>query len=353
MNFQREGWVKAYKKESLTNKSAPVHVRGLRYYLLVLAEDDGTLLRVHSGHEMVSSLDTSADSPRTRPRTNPDTSRTGADNVRTTSGRVVDALVDVLAPADFEREMTRVGIQFLLADGYLSLDTETGRIWITNFVEAQRSRTKDAERKAKRRASEKARAAAGTEQVDLDTSADSPRTVRGHSAESPLEKKRREEKRNTAAAAAVARASDAVGSSSGKGEQQVTPHSEPVAPSTTKVPCPADLRLTSDQAATLQTSLPGLEQWAVDALTTKFVAKHQADQSDTRSLVNWRKALSSAICGDWQHPSRRPTKPHPDEAETAEALKRRQARNRALIAADTDRRRQELEAFAAAGGGAR
>ena len=69
------------------------------------------------------------------------------------------------------------------------------------------------------------------------------------------------------------------------------------------VPCPGDLHLTTDQRATVEMHLPG---WAVDILTTKFVAKSQASPGDRRSREHWLKGLAVAVVGDWNNPRTRP-----------------------------------------------
>jgi hypothetical protein len=91
------------------------------------------------------------------------------------------------------------------------------------------------------------------------------------------------------------------------------PEANPKQQQQQRLPCPADLELTGGQRATLETAMiPG---WAMEALTTKFRAKHTADPTDVRSLVAWRKSLASAIAGDWNDPQRRP-KPPERNAET-------------------------------------
>lgn len=86
-----------------------------------------------------------------------------------------------------------------------------------------------------------------------------------------------------------------------------------VATESSKIPCPKDLALTEAQRSTLETALiPG---WAIDVITTSFVASAVADQSDVRHLAHWRKCLSKAISGNWNDSSKRPKKPRPEEAE--------------------------------------
>lgn len=77
-----------------------------------------------------------------------------------------------------------------------------------------------------------------------------------------------------------------------------------------QIPCPSNLKLTSDQRGVLETSLvPG---WAIDEITKAAVASYAADQTDKRPLVAWRKCLAKAIAGSWNDPRRRPKKP-PEE----------------------------------------
>ena len=84
--------------------------------------------------------------------------------------------------------------------------------------------------------------------------------------------------------------------------------SEPV-----KIPCPDSLSLTREQRATLETSM--VPDWAIDQITTMFVAGAQADQSDRRTMVVWRKCLSKAISGTWNDPGKRPKKIDPSAAQ--------------------------------------
>jgi hypothetical protein len=79
-----------------------------------------------------------------------------------------------------------------------------------------------------------------------------------------------------------------------------------------KIPCPSDLQLGSDQVGTLTSS--GIPDWAIQILTTQFVASSSADPSDIRTLVAWRKCLSRAISGNWNDRSKRPKKPEADES---------------------------------------
>lgn len=77
-------------------------------------------------------------------------------------------------------------------------------------------------------------------------------------------------------------------------------------------PCPADLQLSEAQIATLATGGISVPEWAIVAITQKFVAKAVADQADLRTLVSWRKCLAAAVTGDWRDPSKKPKKPDVD-----------------------------------------
>jgi len=70
-----------------------------------------------------------------------------------------------------------------------------------------------------------------------------------------------------------------------------------------KIPCPAGLRLTDDQRATLETAM--VPDWAIDALTPEVVAGFQGDPDDHRPLSAWRKCLARAVGGRWNDPRRR------------------------------------------------
>jgi hypothetical protein len=84
-----------------------------------------------------------------------------------------------------------------------------------------------------------------------------------------------------------------------------------------EISCPSDLKLTDDQRNTLALNL-SIPPWAFDVLTTKFVASNQADTSDRRSLVVWRKCLSQAISGWWNNATTRPKKPTTVDSESIE-----------------------------------
>lgn len=100
----------------------------------------------------------------------------------------------------------------------------------------------------------------------------------------------------------------------------------------TKVPCPADLRLNHSQVEQLKMQI-GLEEWAADELTARFVSKALADPTDCRTLVAWRKSLAVAVAGDWRDPRKKPTKPDsPNAAEIAAAKARREAGAKFLAA---------------------
>jgi hypothetical protein len=95
-------------------------------------------------------------------------------------------------------------------------------------------------------------------------------------------------------------------------DQERASGTHPVAAASgSKVPCPKDLTITDDQRATLAMT-PGVPDWAIDALTRRFIGNNQADPEDQRPLVTWRKCLWQAIVGDWNNPAKRPRKPEPE-----------------------------------------
>jgi hypothetical protein len=50
----------------------------------------------------------------------------------------------------------------------------------------------------------------------------------------------------------------------------------------------------------------GVEGWAIDALTARFVAKAMADKRDRKTREHWSKCLVMSISCDWHDPSKRP-----------------------------------------------
>ncbi len=82
------------------------------------------------------------------------------------------------------------------------------------------------------------------------------------------------------------------------------------------VACPKDLRLTDDQVGIQeQASVP---PWAIAVITADFVAKYVGDPDDKRTLVNWRKGLSTTISRRWNNPDQRPKKPVETTKEAAD-----------------------------------
>lgn len=104
-----------------------------------------------------------------------------------------------------------------------------------------------------------------------------------------------------------------------------------------QIPCPSDLALTPDQVGTLETS--GVSSYAIRILTSKFVVGAQADPSDLRTLVVWRKCLSAAITGTWNDRSKRPRDPG-DEDQNGETQR---ARERELTERHEAKLRQQTE----------
>ena len=72
------------------------------------------------------------------------------------------------------------------------------------------------------------------------------------------------------------------------------------------IECPADLKLTAEQAKVLETAM--IPVWAIELLTVQFVASQVVD-SKPRPLDAWLKCLSKSITSSWNDPSRRPKKP--------------------------------------------
>ena len=111
MNYGTEGWYKLYVRESTEDRLLPVFNRALRDFLLRLAKsrEDATILR--------------------------STKNPGAD-----LARALNATAD-------ETALVEAYVQSMLDDGYLSHDG--ARLWITNFVDAQRLKSPGAMRQDK------------------------------------------------------------------------------------------------------------------------------------------------------------------------------------------------------------
>jgi hypothetical protein len=109
VRFDRESWRKLYVAESIEHRLLPLFARGLRDYLLRLAEDDGTLLR--------STKDPAGD------------------------------LFRVLNALPRERKQVTEAVTELQRIGYLNYSD--GRLWIAKFHEAQTARSKNAVRQAR------------------------------------------------------------------------------------------------------------------------------------------------------------------------------------------------------------
>lgn len=248
MNYDTEAWYKLYIRESTEDKLLPVLNRALRDFLLRLAKSrsDATILGK--------------------------TNAPGEDLARAlgTSGAEADTI------AEYVRSM--------LGDGYLS--HRRGRLWITNFVEAQQARTPGARRqKTYRDKGGKSRTTDGVE-THADVTPVDDSDVTGD-AQVTSQKIRSDPRR-----------SDPIRS-------ETTAREAPAV--VAKVPCPKDLALTADQLATLLTA--GIPAYAVTASATKFVGKATADPADLRTPTTWRKCLAAAVSGDWNDPNRRPKSP--------------------------------------------
>jgi hypothetical protein len=114
-----------------------------------------------------------------------------------------------------------------------------------------------------------------------------------------------------------------------------------------KIPVPNDLSLTEGQAATLL-STPGIPQWAQDRMTVEFIASHQADPNDKRTLVVWRKCLSKAMCGTWNNSAKRPRLESPGVAAVPAETPEQKARRKQLEAERDEEHRRKLREEAAA-----
>jgi hypothetical protein len=161
--------------------------------------------------------------------------------------------------------------------GYLKLTR--GRLWLPRFEEGQKARSPG----AKRQAAYKARKAGGGDDgggsaTSPEASSEaSPDNVSGDVSGDTQGDVTREEKRNE--------------------ETRTTPLAV-VGVGDFEVPCPADLTLTDAQIGTINTGNP-IPSGAISWLTRRFVANYQADQSDKRTIVVWRKCLSKAVSGGW------------------------------------------------------
>lgn len=171
MNYEVEAWYKLYIRESTEDKVLPVLNRALRDFLLRFAKsrDDATILGK--------------------------TATPGEDLARALGAHQTEAALIV----EF--------VQSMLGDGYLS--HRKGRLWITNFVDAQQSRTPGARRqkvyregKKKSQQGDATKSNAGvTSTSDSDITVASPVTSQKSRSETRRDEKNRDE--TTAGAAAV------------------------------------------------------------------------------------------------------------------------------------------------------
>lgn len=118
MRFDREPWVKLYKRESPHHRLMSLEARCFRDFLLRHANDDGVLL------------------PRTK--------------------NVARDLCKVVAADSKDARKVRQWVKELTDVGYLSV-SETGEVIIKKFVEGQAARTKNAERQARWKAKQKSK----------------------------------------------------------------------------------------------------------------------------------------------------------------------------------------------------
>ncbi len=182
-------------------------------------------------------------------------------------------LVRLLNAARAERGTICKAYEDLIRIGYLSYENE--RLWVTKFRDAQTARTPGAKRQAEfKERHRKPSSVTSPDALPVTLPGDAPQTLQ-------IDETRRDETTTT-------------GGGNGQG------------------PCPADLKLTDGQRKTLESSMiPG---WAIDEITSAFVAKYQADQADRRTLVVWRKCLSTAVSSTWNDPNKRPRKPEAGES---------------------------------------
>jgi hypothetical protein len=111
VNFDRESWRKLYVRESAEDRLLPLLCRGLRDYLLRHAKDDGTIL-------------TRTEDP-------------------------AGDLARALTAHSHEAKPVQGFVRMLLDTGFLS--HVSGRLWITNFADAQAARSAGARRQKKYR----------------------------------------------------------------------------------------------------------------------------------------------------------------------------------------------------------
>jgi hypothetical protein len=104
-DWRKERWRRQHIREPLQERLWSVVARGLREYLRMLAEDDGTLIG-------------RADDP-------------------------ITALLKVLNPEAAELELVRAAIATLLRDGFLQIERDS--LWISSFAESQASETREPE----------------------------------------------------------------------------------------------------------------------------------------------------------------------------------------------------------------
>ncbi len=194
MNYETEPWYKLYLRESTEDKLLPVLNRALRDFLLRLAKNriDATILR--------------------------NTTSPGEDLAR------------ALGATGAEAETIADYVRSMLVDGYLS--HRRGRLWITNFVDAQAARTPGARRqKTYRDNQKKSRNGHVTESngaapalPDSDVTGDARITLQTIREEKRREEERRDDPTRVRATAPAATA----------------PDSDPEAPERETV-CPLDL----------------------------------------------------------------------------------------------------------------
>lgn len=270
MSSDGRSWRKLQRLERAQHRLWPVMARALRDHLLRLPDDsDGVIFE-------------------------------------STKDPVGD-LLQALGAHQSERKAIAEAIRFLLDDGYLV--HSAGFLIIKNFekeqtIEVDKKRSDAAERKRRQRERERLAKEDKPEQSRDEVTEPSVTVTEPVTGQSRAirEEKRREDYRVT------------------RDRDGVTRDRSPQKHPDEKIPCPGDLKLTSDQRGSLEASMiPG---WAIDVITTDFVAAAIADQSDIRQLVYWQKCLSRAVSGRWNDPKKRPKNPASVEFSTETAEQR-------------------------------
>lgn len=94
-----------------------------------------------------------------------------------------------------------------------------------------------------------------------------------------------------------------------------------------RIPCPPSLTLLPAQVGTLETSLIG--RFHINAMTVEYVAKYAGDESELRTIGEWRRGLVRTITSSWNDPRQRrmptdgePARPRPVPSPATESAPR-------------------------------